>query len=53
MEKSWISNNLLDTSKLRLDRLGFFKSVDYEKDCSGSTDEVDVIFKVEEQFLVQ
>ena len=24
MEKSWISNNLLDNSKLRLDRLGFF-----------------------------
>ena len=51
MEKSWISNNLLDTSKLRLDRLGFFKSVDYEKKAvPGSTDEVDVIFKVEEQF---
>ena len=51
MEKSWISNNLLDTSKLRLDRLGFFKSVDYEKKTvPGSTDEVDVIFKVEEQF---
>ena len=25
MEKSWVSNNLLETSKLRLDRLGFFK----------------------------
>ena len=23
MEKSWVSNNLLETSKLRLDRLGF------------------------------
>ena len=31
MEKSWASNNLLDQSKLRLDRLGFFKNVDYEK----------------------
>ena len=30
MEKV-ISNNLLETSKLRLDRLGFFKSVNYEK----------------------
>ncbi len=51
MEKSWISNNLLDNSKLRLDRLGFFKSVDYEKKAvPGSTDEVDVIFNVEEQY---
>ena len=51
MEKSWISNNLLDTSKLRLNRLGFFKSVDYEKkSVPGSPDEVDVIFKVEEQY---
>tara|TARA_B100000035_G_scaffold314535_1_gene331131 strand:- start:1051 stop:3372 length:2322 start_codon:yes stop_codon:yes gene_type:complete len=51
MEKSWISNNLLDNSKLRLDRLGFFKSVEYEKKVvPGSTDEVDVIFKVEEQY---
>ena len=51
MEKSWVSNNLLEASKLRLDRLGFFKSVKYEKNAvPGSTDEVDVIFKVEEQF---
>ena len=51
MEKSWVSNNLLEGSKLRLDRLGFFKAVDYEKkSVPGSTDEVDVIFKVEEQY---
>ena len=51
MEKSWVSNNLLETSKLRLDRLGFFKSVNYEKNSvPGSTDEIDVIFSVEEQF---
>ena len=38
MEKSWVSNNLLETSKLRLDRLGFFKNVDYEKKAvPGST----------------
>ena len=38
MEKSWVSNNLLETSKLRLDRLGFFKNVDYEKNSvPGST----------------
>ena len=51
MEKSWVSNNLLETSKLRLDRLGFFKKVDYEKIAvPGSSDEVDVIFNVEEQY---
>ena len=51
MEKSWASNDLMEISKLRLDRLGFFKNVDYEKKAvPGSPDEVDVIFKVEEQF---
>ena len=51
MEKSWVSNNLLETSKLRLDRLGFFKKVDYEKKAvPGSPDEVDVIFSVDEQY---
>ena len=51
MEKSWVSNNLLETSKLRLDRLGFFKKVDYEKKAvPGSPDEVDVIFTVDEQY---
>jgi len=51
MEKSWASNNLLETSKLRLNRLGFFKSVDYEKkQVPGSQDEVDVLFTVEEQY---
>jgi len=51
MEKSWVSNNLLEASKLRLDRLGFFKNVKYEKNSvPGSTDQVDIIFKVEEQF---
>tara|TARA_B100001029_G_scaffold39681_1_gene30760 strand:- start:8883 stop:11210 length:2328 start_codon:yes stop_codon:yes gene_type:complete len=51
MEKSWVSNQLLETSKLRLDRLGFFKGVDYEKkSVPGTSDQVDVVFKVEEQF---
>ena len=51
MEKSWASNNLLDVSKLRLDRLGFFKSVEYEKkSVPGSSDEIDIIFNVEEQY---
>ena len=51
MEKSWASNTLIETSKLRLNRLGFFKSVDYEKkSVPGSSDEIDIIFSVEEQF---
>lgn len=51
MEKSWASNRLIETSKLRLNRLGFFKSVDYEKkSVPGSPDEIDIIFKVEEQY---
>ena len=49
--KSWASNNLIETSKLRLNRLGFFKNVDYEKEAvPGSPDEIDIIFKVEEQY---
>ena len=31
MEGAWASNSLLERSKLRLDRLGFFKQVNYEK----------------------
>ena len=51
MEKSWVSNNLLNDSKVRLDRLGFFKNVEFEKvSVPGSTDEVDILFKVEEQY---
>ena len=51
MEKSWASNDLMEISKLRLDRLGFFKNVEYEKkSVPGSPDEVDVIFTVEEQY---
>ena len=51
MEKSWASNTLIETSKLRLDRLGFFKSVNYDKKTvPGSSDEIDVIFNVEEQY---
>tara|TARA_Y100000022_G_scaffold200563_1_gene216487 strand:+ start:71 stop:2392 length:2322 start_codon:yes stop_codon:yes gene_type:complete len=51
MEKSWASNDLLEISKLRLNRLGFFKSVEYEKkSVPGSSDEIDIIFNVEEQY---
>ncbi len=51
MEKSWASNDLLEISKLRLNRLGFFKSVEYEKkSVAGSSDEIDIVFSVEEQY---
>ena len=30
MEGAWASNSLLERSKLRLDRLGFFKEVNFE-----------------------
>lgn len=51
MEGAWASNSLLERSKLRLDRLGFFKQVDYEKvPVPGEKDKVDIEFIVEEEF---
>ena len=51
MEGAWASNSLLERSKLRLDRLGFFKQVDYEKiPVPGEQDKVDIEFTVEEEF---
>ena len=51
MEGAWASNSLLERSKLRLDRLGFFKQVDYEKvPVPGEKDKVDIEFTVEEEF---
>ncbi len=51
MEGSWASDALLERSKLRLDRLGFFKEVNYETvPVPGERDKVDVEFSVEEEF---
>jgi outer membrane protein insertion porin family len=51
MEGSWASDALLERSKLRLDRLGFFKDVDYEMvPVPGERDKVDAEFSVEEEF---
>ncbi len=51
MEGAWASNSLIERSKLRLDRLGFFKQVDVEKiPVSGEKDKVDIEFTVEEEF---
>lgn len=51
MEGAWASNSLLERSKLRLNRLGFFKQVDYETvPVPGEKDKVDIEFSVEEEF---
>tara|TARA_Y100001970_G_scaffold290274_1_gene423467 strand:- start:123427 stop:125847 length:2421 start_codon:yes stop_codon:yes gene_type:complete len=51
MEGAWASNNLIENSKLRLERLGFFKEVEIEKlPVPGINDQIDVEFKVEEEF---
>ncbi|MFA5494573.1 MAG: outer membrane protein assembly factor BamA [Porticoccaceae bacterium] len=50
MEGGSASTALIDQSKVRLERLGFFKSVDVEtREVPGTTDQVDVFYSVEEQ----
>ena len=51
MEGAWASNNLIENSKLRLERLGFFKEVESEElPVAGVSDQIDVEFSVEEEF---
>ena len=51
MEGSWASDILLESSKRRLDRLGYFKEVEYETvPVPGEADKIDVNFTVEEEF---
>ena len=51
MEGSWASNNLIENSKLRLERLGFFREVESETiPVPGVNDQIDVEFTVEEEF---
>ena len=51
MEGSWASDVLLENSKRRLDRLGYFKEVQYETvPVPGEVDKIDVNFTVEEEF---
>ena len=51
MEGSWASDVLLENSKRRLDRLGYFKEVEYETvPVPGEADKIDVNFTVEEEF---
>ena len=50
MEGAWASNALIENSKLRLERLGFFKEVESETiPVAGVNDQVDVEFSVEEE----
>lgn len=49
MEGGWYSNELLRTSRTRLNQLGFFDSVEIEpRQVSGSPDQVDIDVTVEE-----
>ena len=51
MEGAWASNNLIENSKLRLERLGFFKEVESETiPVPGVNDQIDVEYTVEEEF---
>ena len=51
MKGDWASNNLIENSKLRLERLGYFKEVESEEiPVAGVSDQIDVEFSVEEEF---
>lgn len=50
IEGGWASTYLIDQSKTRLERLGFFKEVNVETpQVPGSDDQIDVNYSVEEQ----
>ncbi|MDT4811451.1 Outer membrane protein assembly factor BamA [compost metagenome] len=50
MEGGWASTYLIDQSKTRLERLGYFKEVNVETpQVAGTDDQVDVNYTVEEQ----
>ena len=50
MEGGWASTYLIDQSKTRLERLGFFKEVNVETPAvPGTDDQIDVNYTVEEQ----
>ena len=51
MEGAWASNNLIENSKLRLERLGYFKEVESETiPVPGANDLIHVEFTVEEEY---
>jgi outer membrane protein insertion porin family len=50
MEGGWASNSYIEASKIRLERLGFFKEVNVETPTvPGVADQIDVEYTVEEQ----
>lgn len=50
LEGGWASNAFIERSKLRLERLGFFKEVNVETpQVAGTDDQIDVEYTVEEQ----
>lgn len=50
IEGSWLSDQLVETGKIRLERLGYFETVEVETIAvAGEDDQVDIIYEVKEQ----